>query len=225
MLLRSACILATTIAASAASMTASAGFTLDPTVDWRAPAIGALCEGNSSCTTGTGILIESFRTDGGSATMDHSLDDGLGIRSRSYENDEIEGKERLRFTFPEEVILSSLFISDSFANEGPGGETGFYKLDDGDWIQFAAADFITGPGNKANGELQIDLDEPTAVTSISFRAPELTIVKDGKKKRFARHEFAVIGVELQEVSTPAPLSLLLLGGLFAKRRKKQALAA
>ena len=70
------------------TLPAFASFVLNPTVDWRSKTIGDLCEGKSSCTTPTGIVIESFRTDSKNAVMDHTTNDGLGIRSKSYENDE-----------------------------------------------------------------------------------------------------------------------------------------
>ena len=138
--------------------------------------------------------------------------DGIGVQYR-YENDEIEGVERLRISFSTPVNLSSVLITDLF-NEGYL-ERGAYQLNGrGSWISFQALPDQT-PGT--NGELVMAIDSSTAVSSITFRAPGwLPLLNQ-------RHEFSVAAVETVSAPVPIPGAFWLLGaglvGLAELRRR------
>jgi len=141
--------------------------------------------------------------------------DGLGVQY-GYENDEIEGVERLRIAFSTPVNLSRVFITDLF-NEGYL-ERGAYRLNQGgSWISFTALPEHT-PAN-SNGELTLLIDPSVLVSSITFWAPgQLPLLNQ-------RHEFSVAGIE---TAAPVPIpgamwlfgtGLLALVGLRRRMRK------
>ncbi len=141
--------------------------------------------------------------------------DGLGVQ-HSYEDDEIEGVERLRISFSSTVKLNSIYIADLFKEGGWWWgylETGFYSLNDTNtWIEFEAdpSEFI----GSTNGELTIDVSS-ALVNSIMFKAPGI-FEYDG---HYQNHEFAVQKLDISLASTsepiPEPTTIALLGiGLF-----------
>ncbi len=148
--------------------------------------------------------------------------DGLGVQ-HSYEDDEIEGVERLRISFSSTVKLNSIYIADLFKEGGWWWgylETGFYSLNDTNtWIEFEAdpSEFI----GSTNGELTIDVSS-ALVNSIMFKAPGIF--------EYQNHEFAVQALDISPASTPIPepttiallgIGLAGLGGRYLKRRRKQ----
>jgi hypothetical protein len=140
--------------------------------------------------------------------------DGMGVRY-SYETDEIEGRERLSVTFSAPMYLSSVLLTDLFYENGYR-ETGSYQLNGtGSWISFQA-DLSQTPGS-SNGELMLQLDPSSTITSIAFRAPGYLPTLN------QRHEFSVAAMEASAVPIPAAVWLLGSGviGLVALKRRKQ----
>jgi hypothetical protein len=170
------------------------------------PSFSAGIDGNT-------ITITAMRN-GARLWWDHI--DGFGVQSRrGYENDEIEGKERLRIGFSTPTSLSSVLITDLF-NEDGYLERGFYQLNgSGKWIMFTALPSQT-PSN-SNGELTLVLDPDVLVSSILFRAP-------GRLRGNQGREFSVAAIVTDPpIATPIPAAFWLLGsglmGLVALRRR------
>ena len=127
--------------------------------------------------------------------------DGIGVDSNDanygYEQDEVEGKERLTFTFSRPIEISQIFLSDLFPNEVRDGHTyaerGYFQINNGTKYEFKAdtdgIGTINYPGaqltdgipptfaaGSVNGEWAIILPLPTLVTSLTFSAPGLVDV-------------------------------------------------
>ncbi|MHC4161709.1 MAG: PEP-CTERM sorting domain-containing protein [Planctomycetota bacterium] len=127
--------------------------------------------------------------------------DGFGVRY-SYEDDEIEGVEKLTVHFSAPVYLDTIHVSDLFL-EGGRREIGFYQLDGGTKRSFAAV-----PG-APNGERSIDVG--AAVRTIDFSAP-------GRG-----HEFSVKALDVAPSPEPGTLGLcgaVLVGAWVARRRRR-----
>jgi hypothetical protein len=162
-----------------------------PEIDLRDSA-HAIAYGESSYSLtwgGLGIHFDSLSIASGSLAADGSLywsaDDGLGIQSASYEEDEIEGGERLRIRFDEPVLLERLLISDLFVETVT--ETGSYSLDGGaTWISFSA------DGLDSNGEVAVTVQ--AEITSLLFSAAG----KDGG----GNHDFAIAGFDANRIAGP-----------------------
>ncbi|VAX19094.1 hypothetical protein MNBD_NITROSPINAE01-1414 [hydrothermal vent metagenome] len=149
------------------------------------------------------------------ATLWQDSTDGLGVQY-NYENDEIEGNERLLIKFSQMVLLNTIYIADLFYEHGYY-EIGRYKLYDGSswssWNGFSATNPTYSP---ANGEINFEVNQ--MVSKIKFSAPG-KIHCSGKG-----HEFALQGLKVNEV--PEPSTIILLGaGLvgFALMRRRDGL--
>ncbi|HQH26513.1 MAG TPA: PEP-CTERM sorting domain-containing protein [Oligoflexia bacterium] len=166
----------------------------------------------------------SFVVDGIEVTLSASMgelewdsSDGFGIDSRSYEDDEIEGAERLIVTFSQAVALSQILISDLFIEARHGHiyhELGSYSLNGGANVDFEA--------NSWHGNLALTIPD-TLVTEIVLSAPGIL----GSGCRRQDHEFSLAGLSFSgsagPVEVPEPMTLLLLGsGVagFAIRKRK-----
>lgn len=143
----------------------------------------------------------------GKITLDLS-DGGIGIDSKSYEDDEIEGCESLKITFTSSspVTLTEVYLVDLYKesnNYGSGTyfEKGYYKID-GQAKQGFTAD-KTDIQNSGNETLAIN----QVVTSIVFTAPGLEGFL-GKQD----HDFAIAGFSF---TTPSSSSVPELDGRSA----------
>jgi hypothetical protein len=139
--------------------------------------------------------------------------DGLGVKFL-FENDEVQGIERLKIDFASPVRLSSVLITDLF-NENGYLERGSYQLNgSGNWIEFTA---LASQTSGTNGELTVPVDAGVLVNSITFKAPGLSLFP------LQHHEFSVAAIETTAVPIPAALWLLGSGliGLAALRRKRK----
>jgi hypothetical protein len=140
--------------------------------------------------------------------------DGFGVQY-CYQNDEIEGPERLKISFAVPVYILGVVITDLF-NEGGYLERGSYQLNgSGKWIEFTAR--TDQMPDISNGELKLPLDSSILVSYILFKAPGLMPLKQN-------HEYSVAAIVTDPpVVTPIPGALWLLGsgllGLVAIRRK------
>jgi hypothetical protein len=155
--------------------------------------------------------------------------DGIGIR-HSYENDEIEGSERLHLSFSTPQYLEKITFTDLFyesKNYGSGSfyEKGQYSFDNSNWVSFQA-DFSQQSGT--NGELTLSFASNPIITSVWFSAPGRQNWDNNYRGYLEDHEFSVaqIGVSSAAVDvspTPEPSTMLLLGsglvGLVGFRRK------
>jgi hypothetical protein len=166
--------------------------------------------------------------------------DGFGVMgSGSYEDDEIEGDERLRLGFSRGVNLLGFNLTDFFHEQtpsfqlcGPGvsncyREVGFFMVQFGDgtssgWMDMLAhADSIlTG-----NGTFSIAMNFNN-VTGLLFRAPGQVPDNNFSSPFVERHEFSLAGVRIDEqpIPAPEPATMMLVGlglsGIAASRRRR-----
>ena len=189
-----------------------AGTAAAATVDFRDAAFGGANYQASFSAPIDGYTVTLTARPTTKARLYWDSTDGLGVRY-GYENDEIEGRERLKIRFSTPVSLSSVLLTDLF-NEGYL-ERGSYQLNGtGSWISFSADPGQT-PSN-SNGVLKLSLDPSILVSSIMFRAPGYLPFLN------QRHEFSVAAIEVNAVPIPAAAWLLGSGliSLVALRRRK-----
>lgn len=181
--------------------------------------------------------------------------DGFGVRDfpgvqagvfpppvgSTYEQDEVEGDERLRLTFGTAVSLLSFNLTDFFfENESAANglpvcssaadpncyrERGEYSLDGGaTWTPFLA-DVSQLRGNLSNGALTVFVNQVT--TSLILRAPGAYDVQGFPYRQLS--ELSLAGVQIDTGTppneTPEPASLLLVGlglaGLGSRRLRRR----
>lgn len=167
--------------------------------------------------------------------------DGFGVMgSGSYEDDEVEGDERLGLTFSRSVNLLGFNLTDFFNEQTPTfqlcapqgtpncyREIGYFMVQFGDgtssgWMDMLAyADSIlTG-----NGAFSIAMNFNN-VTGLLFKAPG-QVPNDSFTSPFVeRHEFSLAGVRIDEnpIPAPEPATMMLVGlglsGIAASRRRR-----
>jgi hypothetical protein len=199
--------------ATAAPRAAEASF-----IDFRTPAFSTADNDPSFSTIVDGIGLQ-FDPIPQSARLYWDSTDGFGVRY-SYEEDEIEGTERLKITFTTgPVYLLAVSLTDLFREGSPAyWETGEYSINGGAWISFVQNDPTQLPSPVSNGEFEL-LVNATGVSTIKFRAPGKIMV-NGKEQN---HEYSVAGVTLATpVPEPGTLVLLLAGtvGVFSGHRRR-----
>ena len=166
--------------------------------------------------------------------------DGFGVMgSGSYEDDEVEGDERLGLSFSRGVNLLGFNLTDFFNEQtpsfnlcGPGvpncyREVGYFQVQFGDgtstgWLDMLAhADSIlTG-----NGTFAIAMNFNN-VTGLLFRAPGQVANNNFASPFVERHEFSLAGVRIDEqpIPAPEPATMMLVGlglsGIAASRRRR-----
>jgi PEP-CTERM motif-containing protein len=145
-----------------------------------------------------------------SGVLTHFSDDGIGIAGAGYEDDEIEGEERLVLAFNEVVNVLGFNLTDFFNEHG--------------YLEWGAAQFVYGDGTMSlfsiltaspsqvtdgtNGLLDIVLNESN-VLAIIFAAPGMI---EGQ-----HHEFSLAGITVEEMNipdVPEPTTLILMGSGF-----------
>ena len=139
--------------------------------------------------------------------------DGFGVTGG--ENDEVDRREVLAFTFNKPVFLQSVGITDLFyeSTSHPYIEKGFYSIDGGanQLFQAAAGQLI----NVTNGITSLDLGN-TSGQAVVFTAYNVS----GEN-----HDYSVSGINATLTQTPEPGTLILLGsalfgGAFLRRRRR-----
>ncbi len=158
------------------------------------------------------------------ATLTWNAGDGLGINS-SYEDDEIEGNEKLEIIFDSNIMLNGIFLTDFFIETWKGytyAETGKITLygnnfSEGYYIKEIYANSSQGT---TNGEFEWILDQPLLINRIVFEA----LGKVGVQN----HEYSLAGLDISKVDVipepiPEPETFILLGtsilGFLVFRRK------
>lgn len=202
-----------------------AGFALAPTdarallIDFRAAPFGVAAYGQTSYTaavTGVGDVTLSAAPAGATLYWDSS--DGFGVMY-SYEQDEIEGPERLTLTFADPVRVTTLYLTDLFHEDGYL-ETGSYSVNGGAYVGFSA-DGSAVPGS-TNGEKTVTVAGGPLVSYITFKAPGLTHCLYGSTG-CQDHEYSVAGADVS-ARVPEAGSAVLLGmalpGLVLWRRRR-----
>jgi hypothetical protein len=140
-----------------------------------------------------------FSVDGVDITLSTSLqdavlwwddEDGFGVKSSAgYENDEIEGSEKLLVSFSKPVMLTGFSVSDLFHEDGYQNvafyhEMGLYDVGD----QGSVTGFLAVEGAD-NGERSVDVNSELEL--ISFSAVGQVDWQD--------HEFALMGLDFDVI--------------------------
>ncbi len=164
--------------------------------------------------------------------------DGIGIDADTnpqtpdgYEADEVEGKERLVFSFSRPILIDQILISDLFPDEVRSGHTydekGSFQINNGTVYNFQAdgdgVGTISYPGAQitdgvapvlraasVNGEWTIILPQATLVTSLTFLAPGIVTGENcvtyfngscSCNPWSEDHDFSLVGVNMQFTPT------------------------
>ena len=196
--------------------------------DWRAPQFSVIAAPNPNLSSFTTIweaptnaapevqdvqvTIAGYRKSGNNLyarPLWWDAQDGIGVDSTgytaaSYEPDEVEGNERLVFSFErvgdhQGIMIDQILISDLFPNENSRGriydEVGYFQINNGATYTIRADDdgsaYISLVGGQmlegvppvlqmasVNGEWTIILPQPTLVSSLTFSAPGLITGQD-----------------------------------------------
>jgi len=183
-------------------------------IDLRAPAFSG-AHGLSNFSLISGGLLVQITTNMG--TLEWDSTDGIGIDSTSYEDDEVEGPERLTvaLTHPQPLVWDSILLTDLFHEDGYL-ESGAVSFDGGlGWLWFQA-DPGQVPGS-TNGELTLDVNQ--IATSALFKAPGRSECKN--------QEFAVAALQVHPTPEPDSAALVVIGvvllgvgGLWQKLRRR-----
>lgn len=135
------------------------------------------------------------------------FDDGLGVMGGD-EDDEIDGLERLFFTFGTTQVITGAWIADAYTSGD--GDFGTIRIGNGPTEFEFTATMSSGDALASGRELYVDFGGPMSVDSLLF-----FVDSDHTG------EFAVNAVTTSPVPLPAPIMLLgsALIGLFGFRRK------
>lgn len=168
--------------------------------------------------------------------------DGFGVMgSGSYEDDEIEGDERLQLSFSRGVNLLGFNLTDFFHEQTPSfqlcaqqgtpncyREVGYFMVQFGDGTSSGWMDMLAYADSNltGNGVFSIAMNFDN-VTGLLFRAPGEVANANLLAPFVERHEFSLAGVRIDEnpIPAPEPASMMLVGlglsGIAASRRRKK----
>jgi hypothetical protein len=171
--------------------------------------------------------------------------DGFGVMgSGSYEDDEVEGDERLGLSFSRGVNLLGFNLTDFFNEQTPSfnlcaangstpncyREVGFFMVQFGDGTSSGWMDMLAYADSNltGNGTFSIAMNFDN-VTGLLFRAPGQVPNNNLLAPFVERHEFSLAGVRIDEtvpVPEPASMTLVALGlsGIVASRRRRRTAA-
>jgi hypothetical protein len=175
----------------------------------------ASAKGQTSYQFSVGGIQVTLSTNLQDAVLWWDKKDGFGVTSpSSYEEDEIEGMEKLLVSFSQPVTLAQFSVGDLFYENGYY-EMGFYDVGD----QGSKQGFLATKGAK-NGERSVDVNQELSLISFSSLG----------RIEWQHHEFSLMGLDIGETipAVPVPAAAWLfasgLAGLISFSRKHKTTA-
>lgn len=144
------------------------------TVDGVKVTFTALNDGKTSDSTdltyqkGDGFGVDTKTDSNGTTSNDKTPEGDVLITS-----DEINGKESIKITFSQEVLIESIAITDIYDEQKVKGyffvwptETGAWKITGSNGVEYGTFEGKTIRDGKNNGEIEVDINELATVLSV-----------------------------------------------------------